>query len=47
MDGKEDLLPEDFIQMLEEDKNIKNEFCYLKKMDHPYDLKIIEFDKNL
>lgn len=30
-----------FIQMLEEDKNIKNEFCYLKKMEHPYDLKII------
>ena len=37
----ENLLPEDFIQLLKEDKCITNEFCYLKKMEHPYDLKII------
>lgn len=37
----ENLTPEDFIQLLEEDDKITNEFCYLKKVSHPYDLKII------
>lgn len=32
------------MHLVEEDTRIKNEFCYLKKMNHMYDLKIVEFE---
>lgn len=39
------LTPYDFIKLLNEDPDISDEFCYLKKMTHPYDLRIVDYEK--
>jgi hypothetical protein len=45
MDEEEDVLtPYDFIQLLGEDPGISQEFCYLKKVTHPYDLRIVDYE---
>ena len=43
MNQYDDLTPNDFMQLLDEDKSITNEFCYLTKATHAYDLRIVDF----
>lgn len=43
-DPDESLSPYDFIKLVSEDPSISDEFCYLKKMSNPYDLKIVDYD---
>ena len=35
----------DFIHLIRTDPEMADEFCYLNKCWHPYDLKIVEFDQ--
>ena len=43
---EEDVLtPYDFIKLISEDPDISDEFCYLKKATHPYDLRIVDYEK--
>ena len=39
------LTPFDFIALLRSDADMADEFCYLNKLDDPYDWIIVDFDK--
>lgn len=39
------MTPIDFINLLRTNPEMQEEFCYLKKRTHAYDLIITEFDK--
>ena len=39
------LTPLDFAQLVRDDPEMRDEFCYLKKRDNPYDWEIVQFDK--
>ena len=39
------LTPLDFIQLVQDDPEMSDEFCYLRKRDNPYDWEIVQFDK--
>ncbi len=39
----ENLTPKDFINLIKNDKNLENEFCFLNKRYHPYDWVIVDF----
>jgi len=43
--SKNYLSPLDFIQLVRDDPEMSDEFCYLRKRDDPYDWEIIQFDK--
>ena len=40
---EEKLTPQDFMELMAEGGGLGNEFCYLEKGSHPYDLRIVEF----
>lgn len=43
--SEEDVLtPYDFIKLVTEDPDISDEFCYLRKLSHPYDLRIVDYE---
>lgn len=41
----EDLTPLDFINLIRQDPEMRDEFCYLNRRAHAYDYKIVDYDK--
>ena len=40
----EDLTPLDFINLIRQDPEMRDEFCYLNRRNHAYDYKIVDYD---
>lgn len=43
--NKKYLTPLDFAQLVRDDPEMRDEFCYLRKRSDPYDWEIVQFDK--
>lgn len=38
------LKPKDFLNLIQNEKELENEYCYLNKRSHPYDWEIVNFN---